>query len=254
MKKLLVLGGLVLALAAGSVPLVRDLVSIGVKSATGVIEQGIPVGVDIQRLELSVQQLDTEVTHNGRLVVQESVALDRYEGQVKEKSQSLTQLKSDLSSLREKFVSSECGMSKTSLEPAISKRISRFKSQSQTLVTMQTALERKRESYDKMLAAFEKQKMDRDVLRDKLESFRAEYVSMKMRGELEQSALANSASRKATDLAIEIGDRLEVQRRLALQNDSDSDIELGGSTSPTREFDITDLDEVLGTAEHVAAR
>lgn len=250
MKKALVIGALILGL--GVVGTARDYVTVGVKSLVSMVKKATPIPVDIGRLELAVDQLDGEIARNGRIVVEESVALDRFVKQMEDKTRSVAQLKSDLSVLRDKYVSATCDTSKGDLESAMSKRLARVKAQSESLASMKVAAENRRAGYEKMVAGFEKQKLDRDVLREKLDALRAEYDTMKMRGELEQSTFANSANRKASDLAIEIGDRLEVQRRLALQRSSDSDVELTLEDADAG-FDLAELDSVLGTKTRLAS-
>ncbi len=247
MKKALVIGALVLGLGvSGVLGTVWEFATIGSGYVTSIGKKAIPIAVDIERLELAISQLDGEIAKNGRSVVEESVALDRYQAQVDEKARSVAQLKSDLTGLRDRYVSVSCEASRCNMEAAISKRLARAKAQTESLVSMRTAAENRRLGYEKMVAAFEKQKLDRDVLREKLEAFRAEHATMRMRGELDHSPFATSASRKATDLAIEIGDRLEVSRRMAKQLSDEIDIGLANTSNPAR-FDISELDEVLGT-------
>jgi hypothetical protein len=255
MKKAVAVAALVLVLGMSGVGgTVKDYGTIGVKYVTNWFKTSIPVAVDIERLDLSIKQLDSELASNGRVVVEESVALDRYAAQVADKEKGLAQIQSDLGGLKAKFVSTSCDATKTNLESAMTKRVVRFKSQSETLASMKSTLDRKRESYEKMLAAYEKQKLDRDILRDKLESFRADYASMKMRGELEQSALANSASRKAMDLTIEIADRLEIQRRLGLQRSESFESEVIGTSHVSPSLDLAEVDAIIGGSTKVASR
>ena len=255
MKKTLIIGALIAGLGySGVLSTAKDYGTIGVRYVTDWGKKAIPVAIDIDRLELSLKQLDDELISNGRLVVEESVALDRFAEQATAKERSLVQLKSDLTDLRDKFVAVSCDESKGKLEEAMSKRLTKFKAQSQTLDSIKTTLDRKRESYERMVAAYEKQKSDRDILREKLESFRAEYASMRMRGELEQSALVNSASSKASDLAIEIADRLEIQRRLALQRSDAIDVELHVGPGESKGFDITEVESVIGASNQVASQ
>ena len=98
-----------------------------------------------------------------------------------------------------------------------------------------------------MRTAFEKQKLTRDVLKNRLDSLRAEYQSLKMQGSLAQGELANSAIRKASDLALEIEDRLEVQRRLAEQSEElVSESELADHLeSEEAGFTLSDVEGVL---------
>jgi hypothetical protein len=179
------------------------------------------------------------------------VAVDRYAEQVANKEKGMVQIKSDLSAMRGKYVCSGCESEKTNLEGAMAKRVVRFKEQNETLTAMRETLDGKREAYEMMEAAYEKQRSDRDTLSNKLESLRAEYDSMKMRGELEKSSLVDSASRKATDLAIEIKDRLEIQRRL-------SDLRSNGVESLSKKsdtpiaFDRAELDKILSDDLEVA--
>ena len=255
MKKAMLVGAMIAALnLSGVLSTAKDYGTIGFHYLTDWVKRAAPVAIDIDRLELSLKQLDAEVARNGRLVVEESVALDRFAEQAAAKEGSLEQLKSDLTQLRDTFVKVSCDDSKGKLEEAMSKRLTKFKAQSQTLDSIKTTLDRKRESYEQMVAAYEKQKSDRDILNEKLESFRAEYASMRMRGELEQSLLVNSASSKASDLAIEIADRLEIQRRLALQRSDASDIELMLGHEESDGFDITDVESVIGASNQVTSR
>lgn len=253
MKKALVIGALVLGIGvSGVLGTVWEFATVASNYVTSVGKKAIPVAIDIERLELAINQLDSEIAKNGRSVVEEAVALDQYQAEVDEKARNVARLKSDLSELRDRYTSVSCEASRCNLEAAIGKRLARAKAQTESLVSMHNAAENRRLGYEKMVAAFEQQKLDRDLLREKLEAFRAEHATMKMRGELEHSTFATSASRKATDLAIEIGDRLEVNRRLAKQLSNEIDLGLADE-SPKAGFDISELDEVLGTQSRLAA-
>ena len=183
MKKILIVGALIAAPNfSGVLSTAKDFGTSGMRYATDWGKRAIPVAIDIDRLELSMKQLDSELASNGRLVVEESLALDRVAEQATSKERSLVRLTSDLTLLRDTFVKVSCDESKGKLEDARSKRLTKFKAQSQLLDSIKTTLERKRESYERMVAAYEKQKSDRDSLCEKLESFRAEHASMRMRG------------------------------------------------------------------------
>lgn len=216
----------------------------------------VPIGVEIDRLGLSLQQLDGEITSNGRRVVEESVALDRFAKLVSDKEEGLNTIKSDLSLLKEKYVSTTCDKTKNSLEKSMLTRVARFKSQSAAVSTMEKSLQLKREAYEKMRDAFEKQKLTREVLQNRLDSLKAEYQSLKMQGTLAQSALANSAVRKATELALDIEDRLEVQRRLGEQTEdlrTDVDVKVSSEVEPA-EFNLSDVESVLDNTLDKLAR
>jgi hypothetical protein len=224
-----------------------DYIQVGWSKIVSWGGEQIPIGVEIDRLGLSLQQLDTEITSNGRRVVEESVALDRFAKLVSDKEEGLNAIKSDLSLLKEKYVSTTCDKTKDSLETSMLTRVARFKSQSAAVSTMEKSLQLKREAYEKMREAFEKQKLTRELLQNRLDSLKAEYQSLKMQGTLAQSDLANSAIRKATDLALEIEDRLEVQRRLAEQTEdllSNDEVETTSENEPA-EFTLSDVESVL---------
>jgi len=245
MKKLLLLGALV-GLCGFSYSF-ADYIQIGWNKVSEGLKDSVPVGIEIDRLGLSLQQLDAEIASNAHKVVEESVALDRFAKLVEEKQQGLATLKSDLSLLKNKYVSTTCDKTKGTLEKSMLTRVTRFKSQSEAVASMEKALNHKRDAFEKMRAAFEKQKLTRDVLKNRLDSLKAEYQSLKMQGSLAQSELTNSAVRKATDLALEIEDRLEVQRRLAEQTeelvtDGDLDEHL---ESKEAAFDLSDVNGVL---------
>ncbi|MCC6509944.1 MAG: hypothetical protein IT423_12630 [Pirellulaceae bacterium] len=238
---------------AGVLSIVRDYGTVGVNYAADWFKKSMPVNVDIERLELSLQQLDSEIASNGRKVVEQSVALDRYAAQVSSKESSLAQTRNDLKALRNKFVSLDDDAAKKPIEDEMAKRLARHKVQSQTLQSTKTALANQRQAYESMLAAFEKQKLDRDILKEKLESFRAEYETMQMRGDLQQSTIIHSASRKASDLAIEIADRLEIQRRLAaVATNCPSQDFADGSESVV--FELSAVDEVIGFEDAGASK
>lgn len=224
-----------------------DYIQIGCSKIVSWGGEQIPIGVEIDRLGLSIKQLDSEITSNGRRVVEESVALDRFAKLVSEKEQGLNTIKSDLSLLKEKYVSTTCDKTKDSLESSMLTRVARFKAQSAAVSTMEKSLKLKREAYEKMREAFEKQKLAREVLQNRLDSLKAEYESLKMQGRLSQTDLANSALRKATELAVDIEDRLEVQRRLAEQTEdlgTDTEIEDRSDNEPA-EFNLSDVESVL---------
>lgn len=249
MKKLLLLGVSLSALlgVGGCSYSAADYLQIGWNKVTESVKGSIPVGIEIDRLGLSLQQLDAEIASNAQKVVEESVALDRFAKLVDEKHQGLSTIKSDLSLLKNKYVSTTCDKTKGSLEKSMLSRVARFKSQTEAVANMEKALEHKRDAFEKMRTAFEKQKLTRDVLKNRLDSLRAEYQSLKMQGSLAQGELANSAIRKASDLALEIEDRLEVQRRLAEQSEelvSESELE-DHLESEEAGFTLSDVEGVL---------
>lgn len=173
-----------------------------------------PISVDIDRLDLAIGRLDVEVASNGHKVAGQSVALDRFATEVSVKEQALVQSKDVLRAMRNKFVVLQDAEAKKPLEDAMAKQLARFKARAENLAVAQAALQERRKAYEALLSAFRKQQLDRDILKEKLQQLRAEYETMKMRGELEDVALSNAVSRKASELAIEIADRLELERRL----------------------------------------
>lgn len=242
---------------AGVISAARDYGTIGIQYLSKWLAGNIPVQVDIDRLDLSVQRLDAEIASNGRRVVEQAVALDRSASQVVAKERSLAQAKDSLRNLRDKYVSRVDAAVKQQLEDALAKQLARYKAQHQALGLAKSSLVSRRQAYEAMLAAFEKQKLDRDILKEKVASFRAEYETMKMRGELQQTAIANSASRKATDLAIDIADRLEVHRRLAELEVSSTSKSLSIETPVA--FELAEVDNVIDSptpckSKHMVAR
>ena len=244
MKKLLSLG-LLLAFSGGAYS-VSDYLQIGWNRFQAGVSRSIPVDVEIDRLGVSLQQLDGEIVSNGRKLVEESVALDRFTKQVTGKEKGLASIKSDLALLKTKYVDASCDKTKRELEGSMSQRVARFKAQSEALSAMRQGMENKRQALDKMRAAFEQQKLSRDLLQNRLDTLRAEFESMKMQGALASSALESSAVSKATDLALDIEDRLEVQRRLAAETaPSFGDSFTDALEKEAEAFELADVEAVL---------
>ena len=125
MKKLLLLGVSLSALlgVGGCSYSAADYLQIGWNKVTESVKGSIPVGIEIDRLGLSLQQLDAEIASNTQKVVEESVALDRFAKLVDEKHQGLSTIKSDLSLLKNKYVSTTCDKTKGSLEKSMLTRV-----------------------------------------------------------------------------------------------------------------------------------
>ncbi len=78
---------------------------------------------------------------------------------------------------------------------------------------------------------------------------------MRMRGQLTQSQLENSAGGKADRLHEEIQSRLEVERRLWEQGVAEGNFETESDSEDQEEaFDMTTVDAILGHAEDFASK
>jgi chromosome segregation ATPase len=239
---------------SGALGTAMDFGTIAWNTGVRKFEGAVPIGLDIERFKLSIDQLNTQIENSARKMAEESVAIDRFAGEIDAKSKGLAQIKSELRGLKSKYVCTENSESKSSLEGAMATRVARYGAQTQALQSMQTALEHRREAFQKLASDFDDQKSTRDVLQGKLESMQAEYTSMKMRGELGSHALDRSAVRKATDLAIKIADRLEVERRISSQS-FDRFESYSGNRNPAEVIlDMASVDAILGCESTVASR
>ena len=130
--------------------------------------------------------------------------------------------------------------------------------QSYALSSMEKSLEAKRSAMESMQSAFDKQKLTRDLLRNKVDSLRAEFESMKMQGQIAHTTLQESGVRKATELASDLERRLEVERRVFAQSEAfgsdDDGIEVRRLSGSGSEFDLTEVESLLGELDHVAGR
>ncbi len=247
-----------LALIGGAAYSTSDYLQIAGRKIGASVQQSIPLGIQIERLDLSVEQLDREIESNKRKVVEEEVSLERFAAQVEAKAKSASKLKSELASLRGKYVSSTCETTKGSLEGAMAKRVSLYKMQSEALATMEKSLSTKKSAMEKMGTSFDKQKLARDLLKNKVDSLRAEYESMKMQGQIAHTTLQESGVRKATELANALDRRLEVERRVFEESDSlnqdDDGAEVRRLTGTSNDFDLTEVELLLGEQTQVAGR
>lgn len=253
MLRLLAVLGLVLT--SGGIWTARDYIGAGVEELGRWFDGQIPVVAKIEVMDESIQQLDKEIASNSRRVVEETVALERLEKVVAEKGQNLARTKKSLSALKVKHTQSRCEQSRGEVESAMAFQVARFKAQSEASKTIGESLSLKRDALSKMARALEQQKVHRDVLKSKLEGLRAEYESMRMRGQLTRSTLETSASAKADRIYTDIQGRLEVERRLWEQGVTEGsvDVEMDGQ-SDQEVFDMSTVDAILGQVDEVAIR
>jgi multidrug efflux pump subunit AcrA (membrane-fusion protein) len=231
-------------------PTVRDYARVAWASVTSFKEQIIPIEVEIERLDQVVGRIDTEVSANTRLLAKDSVSIDRFAEKISSDEIRLVKSKRKLSGMRDHFVSTACEADRAKLESTLLVSASRYKTEVETLESNRQALVARQANLAKLEASLESQKTQRDALKAKVEGLRAEALAMKMRGELSQTAIANSALREALDLAISIGDRLEVERRV-FQSEIGIPEEAFELTQHELTFD--DVEDLLGIRPAIAS-
>jgi hypothetical protein len=241
---LLVLAGAMVTPAGKTV---RELASVAWSWGQDAVEQGIPVEMELGRLELKLKGAELEIAGNERTLVEQAVSIDRYARQVQSETVGLAAVRSSLRSGRDQYVKVDCEETRGHVGAELKATMASYKARSQKLEAMTSTLQELKSAHAQMQAGHKELCEQRDELARRVDVMRTKVAAMKMTGELDRTALNDSTIRDAAELADRIDQKLEVQKRLAegrtgLENE-------GSQVQPTvaGELDLNEIDSLLGT-------
>lgn len=204
---------------------ISEYVQVGWNRVSKAVKEAAPIGVDLERLELMLQQYDQELEANGRRIVEAQLQLERFEQELEASRQRVERGRVELGSVRDTFASATPD-DRESLRSKLTTLLESQRRAQESLASMESVAQRKRTAFQELVAAHDRQRDERIVLADRVETLRTEYETLRMAGELEESPLVESAGKRAHELFGELSDKIEVQRRMGeMRENLASDLE-----------------------------
>lgn len=210
------------------------------------IRDGIPVGAEIDRLNLLVDKLDNEIGSKKRDVARAAVALEDYEQKLVDLNQQLDSSKRHMTDLRTALESERpslrfgCSVySQVEVEQALRSKLNDFKAKSRICEQMERAVELHRTTYQQLSGRLAERQRERDLLAQKVQTLEAERQSLALSAQPDSPLLDSDTLARAKELADQIENRLRTERKLQ-QLDVNS---IDSISQPTPQVEFSPVDE-----------
>ncbi|QDV42232.1 Chromosome partition protein Smc [Stieleria neptunia] len=186
--------------------------------------ESIPTEIELNRLQLLIQKLDTQAKEHKRVVARAKVDLEDAETLFADSQCKCRTLKQTIVHMRDQlpmFVSTGSGCGGT-VDPAFKSRlehlISAYKTHSGTMEAREKAVTAHREAVTDLVNRFDRWSLQRDTLKQQLDSLRARQAAT-------QIAVVDKASFDEDDLsrAVELESKLD--RRIRIEEQVDAEFE-----------------------------
>lgn len=211
----LVLAGFSLAEVGEYFQVVRNRVSSG-------IHGGIPLSVEIDRMEVLLKKLDAQENDQTYAVARFRVALQDAEAEFERSQGSCENLLSEMRQLRDLSKSEASGsceitmvgyrkVSAEDIHRALAYKLSMWKSASATAKAREQALEQQRTAFAKLEQQFADWQSQRSLLAQRLETLKARLQTQQLASETDTTVFNDADLARTTELA----DQIERQIRIA---------------------------------------
>ena len=246
------------AILLGGLLFGRDLVSYvrtGVSSVREEVRASIPIDVELERARQLIKEITPELRANIRLIANEELAVKSLQdeiaataGNVASQRQQLALLRNQLSDTQ--LVSIQLGdrtMSRSKVVEKLASRVNRFKQAQAELESKQKMLEIRERSLAAAQEMFDKSRVRKVELEQKVESLVAKHRLVKAQSIASSIHIDDSQLARADRLMKDIEKRLEVASRVISY---ESDLETGSFDDVLIEEDIIEeADACLGECE-----
>lgn len=253
-------------LAVSSVGLVEavEYFQVAQQSVHEAIQNGIPLGVEIDRMEVILKKMDQQVGQQKYEVAKAQVALEDAEASLAGKQRSCESLLSEMAKLRDMDCSpktvatrSSCGsvsyrsyqVSKADVKQALSHKLAAYKSQSSRLEAQRKAVEKQRAAWRALATRYDNWNQERQLLAHRLEALRARHkaqqVGSAMTGTIDTKELA-----RASKLADDIDRKLRIAEKQEALGTSPIDLLLTGSETDSSGVEA-EVDALLGRTKEI---
>jgi hypothetical protein len=203
--------------------------------------------LELERLGLKVEQATEELEANHRVLVNEAVRITGYARGVETAKEELVEKRRLLRKNRDQYTKQPAGKVTAEAGAALKQTLATYKAQCAKVEAMESALAQLKSTYTSMTSAQQELSDKRDLLRDQLEVLRVKVEALRISGNLQRSSLSDSSVREAAELADQIDDKIEFQRRirsglLGLELDSERQ-----DSTLDAEPDLAELEAILKT-------
>ncbi len=227
------------------------------KCVSQTIRENIPLNVEIERMEVILGKLDSQVAGQKHALAKAQVALEDAEARLAQSQEECQKLICDMRSLRDlqcqtRVAAAPCGTVKVGgysvsageITRALAYKLATWKSKTATSSVLEDAVTKQREAYRTLATRYDDWQQKRSLLAQRLDTLRARYAANQpstagTRGFQDGTDLA-----RATELADEIEQRLRViEKQQALGANSADQLLL--ETPKSNEDISAEVDRIL---------
>ncbi|MCA9048379.1 MAG: hypothetical protein KDA89_06605 [Planctomycetaceae bacterium] len=220
----------VLAVAGFSLAEVGEYLQVARNRVASVVRDEIPLSVEIDRMEVLLQKLDSQVSNQKYAVAKSRVALQDAEAEYQRSQGQCENLLSDMQQLRSLTKSATATSCRTmsvgcrtvsgdDVHRALAYKLSSWKNASATARAREEALQQQRAAFSKLQQQFADWQSQRSLLAQRLETLKARHQTQQLSSETDKTVFNNADLARATQLADQIERELRiVEAQQALGN------------------------------------
>ena len=262
MKKFATIGMAVigfLAVAGFSVAEIREYLQVAGNRVSSSVRGGIPLSVEIDRMEVILKKLDGQVSLQKYAVAKSKVALQDAKAEYQRAQAGCEGLLSDMQQLRNLSTSgstSSCGtitvgcqkVSSEDVRRALTYKLTSWKEVSATANAREQALKQQQLAFNGLEKQFTDWQSQRTLLAQRLETLRIRHQTQQLASETDTTVFNNADLARATELADQIERELRiVEAQQALGSDpAESLLSNTGSDNSTTNVEA-EVDRLLGS-------
>lgn len=229
------------------------------------VREGIPLGVEIDRMEVILKKMDTQVGQQKYEVAKAQVALEDSEAALGASRQNCDSLLADMSQLRDMDCSpktvanrTSCGslsyrtvqVSATDVKRALGHKLASYKAKTASLEAQETVVEKQRTAWRTLATRYDSWNEQRQLLSHRLEALRARHTAQKV-GSGAVGSIDTTDLARVSKLADEIERKLRIAEKQEALGTSPVDQLLSGADSGSRNIEA-EVDALLGRTAEVA--
>jgi hypothetical protein len=191
------------------------------------VRDQIPTTFELQRARQMIDQLEPEVRRSMRLVAREEIEIERLQGRIVElqsqqttERENLQKLSSDLQSGHTRFVYAGRDYSADQVRQDLSHRFDRFKTNDQTLASLETTLNTRQQSLDQARRKVEEMLAMKQQLLAEVGNLEARQKMIEISHTASDLALDDSQLARTRELLDEIRSRIEVNEKMIVAEEA----------------------------------
>jgi len=190
-----------------------------------VIEDAIPIDVQIDRLALIVSKLDDELANSRRVRAESAIRLEKASRQLEDKREVLEEQRRQIESCKTRLSNSgtkEGGCSSTNgkdLAAWTRSCLDRFKASQRTVENLESTVQRLKTVQSELAGQLNSRRLERDELAARLDAIRSEKESLGWLAGGSGNLPSSDNLKRASELAEKLEDKLQVERAIVSTQD-----------------------------------
>lgn len=247
----------VIAATGFSIAEVREYLQVAANRTSESLRDAIPLSVEIDRMEVLIGKLDSQVASQKYAVAKSKIALQDSEAEHARSESRCQNLLAEMQHLRslnptQQPSSGGCqtvayrNVSASDVRTALSYKLAAYKEAEASCKAHASAMSQQRQAYSRLEQQFSNWQSQRQVLSQRLETLRVRHQTQQLASETDTTVFNNADLARATELANEIEKELRiVEAQQALGGDPSSSF-LTGESVPQVDVE-SEVDRLLSS-------